>query len=288
MLQLLLSIYLESWYQNEYLPNSTSGSTDAYAPLDDLQCHWTNLPDKERAVDDARCRISECSFGTYRPKKWKYGTLRHTVSACFIKDSFEPDTGDYELFFQLKNIPCWKKIRFFIQRNSLPAFIRRKERQHLPLSQGYALALYCGLKPGEILGLKYDSFNLEAEYGNDLRVRMHGTICPLTGMELTVARTSNTVAENSVFRQQLPYCACSGIFIWWDQGPEDIWMRALFWNILDWPERAPCALVHMEKSRRFPLNTRLKKITQSYGLPRISLGDLRYVSRRSYQKGKTV
>mgnify|MGYP000019513314 FL=1 len=26
----------------------------------------------------------------------------------------------------------------------------------------YALALYCGLKPGEILGLKYDSFDLEA------------------------------------------------------------------------------------------------------------------------------
>ena len=44
--------YLESWYQNEYLPNSTSSSTDAYY-------HWMifnviepNLPDKERAVDD--------------------------------------------------------------------------------------------------------------------------------------------------------------------------------------------------------------------------------------------
>ncbi len=34
--------------------------------------------------------------------------------------------------------------------------------------------------------------------GHDLRAAMHGTICPLTGMELTVARTSNTVAENSV------------------------------------------------------------------------------------------
>ena len=38
----------------------------------------------------------------------------------------------------------------------------------------------------------------KAGFGNDLRAACTETICPLTGMELTVARTSNTVAENSV------------------------------------------------------------------------------------------
>ena len=42
--------------------------------------------------------------------------------------------------------------------------------------------------------------------------------------------------------------------------------------------RRPSALVHHGKVKTLPTpNTRLKKITQSYSLPRISLGDLRYM-----------
>ena len=43
-----------------------------------------------------------------------------------------------------------------------------------------------------------------------------------------------------------------------------------------------------KSQRRFTLNTRLKKITQSYSLPRISWRPEIYVSRRSYQKKNSL
>ena len=62
--------YLESWYQNEYLPNSTSSSTAAYY-------HWMIFNVIEPSLPDTgggRLTISnaeypECSLGTHRPKK---------------------------------------------------------------------------------------------------------------------------------------------------------------------------------------------------------------------------
>ena len=125
--------YLESWYQNEYLPNSTSSSTDAYY-------HWMifnviepNLPDKERAVDDIDAEYLNALLARIDRKNENMAASAYRFLRVFIKDSFEPDTGDYELFFQLKNIPCWKKIRFFIQRNSLPAFYQLQRKTTPPI-----------------------------------------------------------------------------------------------------------------------------------------------------------
>ena len=44
--------YLESWYQNKCLSNSTSSSTAAYYYWMIFNVIEPNLPDKERAVDD--------------------------------------------------------------------------------------------------------------------------------------------------------------------------------------------------------------------------------------------
>ena len=70
--------YLESWYQNEYLPNSTSSSTDAYY-------HWMifnviepNLPDKERAVDDIDAEYLNALLACIN-QKMKIRLLRHTA-----------------------------------------------------------------------------------------------------------------------------------------------------------------------------------------------------------------
>ena len=44
--------YLESWYQNKCLSNSTSSSTAAYYYWMIFNVIEPSLPDKERAVDD--------------------------------------------------------------------------------------------------------------------------------------------------------------------------------------------------------------------------------------------
>ena len=77
-------------------------------------------------------------------------------------DRFEPDTGDYELFFQIKkNILFWKKILSFIHRNSLPAYYQLQRKTTPPTIWNMPGALLRA-ETGEILGLKYDSFDLEA------------------------------------------------------------------------------------------------------------------------------
>ena len=46
--------YLESWYQNEYLPNSTSSSTAAYYYWMIFNVIEPSLPDKERRSEERR------------------------------------------------------------------------------------------------------------------------------------------------------------------------------------------------------------------------------------------
>ena len=193
----------------------------------------------------------------------------------FIKDRFEPDTGDYELFFQNKNILFWKKILSFIHRNSLPAYYQLQRKTTPPLS-GICLALYCGLKPGEILGLKYDSFDLEAGTV---------TICGLHARNYVSADRNG--GDNS---QSLKY---SGRKLRSDSNYRTVPVPEFLFDeirerkylnegiLLKYPglaEEGALCLGPYGKVKTLPtLNTRLKKITQSYGLPRISLGDLRYM-----------
>ena len=124
--------YLESWYQNKCLSNSTSSSTDAYY-------HWMifnviepNLPDKERAVDDIDAEYLNALLARIDRKNENMAASAYRFLRVFIKDSFEPDTGDYELFFQIKK---YSGTAYLL-------FISCKERQHLPLS---------GICPGALL-----------------------------------------------------------------------------------------------------------------------------------------
>ena len=77
--------YLESWYQNEYLPNSTSSSTDAYY-------HWMifnviepSLPDKERAVDDIDAEYLNALLACINQKNENTACFGIPFSACFYK-----------------------------------------------------------------------------------------------------------------------------------------------------------------------------------------------------------
>ena len=83
--------YLESWYQNEYLPNSTSSSTDAYY-------HWMifnviepSLPDKERAVDDIDAEYLNALLARIDRKNENMAVSAYRFLRVFIKDSFEPE-----------------------------------------------------------------------------------------------------------------------------------------------------------------------------------------------------
>ena len=124
--------YLESWYQNEYLPNSTSSSTDAYY-------HWMifnviepNLPDKERAVDDIDAEYLNALLACINQKNENTAASAYRFLRVFIKDRFEPDTGDYELFFQLKKYSVLEKDPSFIHRNSLPAYYQLQRKTTPP------------------------------------------------------------------------------------------------------------------------------------------------------------
>ena len=115
----------------------------------------------------------------------------------FIKDSFEPDTGDYELFFQIKKYSVLEKDPVLYTAEQLTCFLSAAKKDNTSHYLEYALALYCGLKPGEILGLKYDSFDPEA--GTVTICGLHArNMCLLTEMGVIIARISNTVAESSV------------------------------------------------------------------------------------------
>ena len=66
--------YLESWYQNKCLSNSTSSSTAAYYYWMIFNVIEPSLPDKERAVDDIDAEYLNASI-----KKMKIRLLRHTA-----------------------------------------------------------------------------------------------------------------------------------------------------------------------------------------------------------------
>ena len=110
--------YLESWYQNKCLSNSTSIEP--------------SLPDKERAVDDIDAEYLNALLACINQKNENTAASAYRFLRVFIKDRFEPDTGDYELFFQIKNILFWKKILSFIHRNSLPAYYQLQRKTTPP------------------------------------------------------------------------------------------------------------------------------------------------------------
>ncbi len=133
------------------------------------------------------------------------------------------------------------------------------------------------------------SFDLEAGHGNDLRAALHGIMCLLTGMGVIIVRVSNTVAES--FRSDSNYHTVPVPEFLFDEIRERRYLNEGI--LLRYPglaEEGALCLGPYGKVKTLPtLNTRLKKITQSYGLPRISLGDLRYMYLADlYQKGKTV
>lgn len=149
--------YLESWYQNKYLPNSTSNSTDAYY-------HWmifnvieSSLPDKERAVDDINAEYLNALLACINQKNENTAASAYRFLRVFIKDSFEPDTGDYELFFQIKKYSVLEKDPVLYTPEQLTCLLSAAKKDITSHYLEYALALYCGLKLGEILGLKYIS-----------------------------------------------------------------------------------------------------------------------------------
>ena len=124
--------YLESWYQNKCLSNSTSSSTAAYYYWMIFNVIEPSLPDKERAVDDIDAEYLNALLACINQKNENTAASAYRFLRVFIKDRFEPDTGDYELFFQIKNILFWKKILSFIHRNSLPAYYQLQRKTTPP------------------------------------------------------------------------------------------------------------------------------------------------------------
>ena len=154
--------YLESWYQNKCLSNSTSSSTAAYYYWMIFNVIEPSLPDKERAVDDIDAEYLNALLACINQKNENTAASAYRFLRVFIKDRFEPDTGDYELFFQIKKYSVLEKDPVLYTPEQLTCLLSAAKKDNTSHYLEYALALYCGLKPGEILGLKYDSFDLEA------------------------------------------------------------------------------------------------------------------------------
>ena len=268
--------YLESWYQNEYLPNSTSSSTDAYY-------HWMifnviepSLPDKERAVDDIDAEYLNALLACINQKNENTAASAYRFLRVFIKDRFEPDTGDYELFFQIKKYSVLEKDPVLYTPEQLTCLLSAAKKDNTSHYLEYALALYCGLKPGEILGLKYDSFDLEAGTV---------TICGLHARNyMSADRNGGNNSQNLKYsgrklRSDSNYRTVPVPEFLFDEIRERKYLNEGI--LLKYPglaEEGALCLGPYGKVKTLPtLNTRLKKITQSYGLPHISIGDLRYM-----------
>ena len=268
--------YLESWYQNKCLSNSTSSSTAAYYYWMIFNVIEPSLPDKERAVDDIDAEYLNALLACINQKNENTAASAYRFLRVFIKDRFEPDTGDYELFFQIKKYSVLEKDPVLYTPEQLTCLLSAAKKDNTSHYLEYALALYCGLKPGEILGLKYDSFDLEAGTV---------TICGLHARNYVSADRNG--GDNS---QSLKY---SGRKLRSDSNYRTVPVPEFLFDeirerkylnegiLLRYPglaEEGALCLGPYGKVKTLPtLNTRLKKITQSYGLPHISIGDLRYM-----------
>ena len=132
LLQLLLLITWRAGTRTKCLSNSTSSSTAAYYYWMIFNVIEPSLPDKERAVDDIDAEYLNALLACINQKNENTAASAYRFLRVFIKDRFEPDTGDYELFFQIKNILFWKKILSFIHRNSLPAYYQLQRKTTPP------------------------------------------------------------------------------------------------------------------------------------------------------------
>ena len=143
--------YLESWYQNKCLSNSTSSSTAAYYYWMIFNVIEPSLPDKERAVDDIDAEYLNALLACINQKNENTAASAYRFLRVFIKDRFEPDTGDYELFFQIKKYSVLEKDTVLYTPEQLTCLLSAAKKDNTSHYLEYALALYCGLKPGEIL-----------------------------------------------------------------------------------------------------------------------------------------
>ena len=206
-----------------------------------------------------------CCNGGYYAYKLLHSALKHArINNCL------PDMD----FQQIRHYPEPSQNPVFYSPEQLRTFLTAASNSNHYLE--IQLALFCGLTPGEILGLKYDSF--DPETGTV-------TICGLHARNYVSADRNG--GDNS---QSLKY---SGRKLRSDSNYRTVPVPEFLFDeignrrylnegiLLKYPglaEEGALCLGPYGKVKTLPtLNTRLKKITQSYGLPRISLGDLRYM-----------
>lgn len=78
--------YLESWYQNKCLSNSTSSSTAAYYYWMIFNVIEPSLPDKERAVDDIDAEYLNALLACINQKNENTAASAYRFLRVFIKD----------------------------------------------------------------------------------------------------------------------------------------------------------------------------------------------------------
>ena len=86
----------------------------------------------------------------------------HRFLRILITNGLGNKIGNLWLFLDLKNYSAIEKELILYTPEQLSCFLSAAKNDTASHYLEFALALYCGLKAGEILNLKYDSFDLRA------------------------------------------------------------------------------------------------------------------------------
>ena len=263
--------YLEHWYRKIYLPGSTSNSTrmkyywiiyNIILPQSLPDCLFDKIDKKYLDNIEESCD-AYCESAGYFVYKILKKILFSAREEGYLNHHIE----------SLKRYPePIRKIQLY-NRKQLKTFLHAVKNDPYAHFLEYYLALFCGLRPGEILGLKYEDYDAAArilyinkQYTKDdllpgeKRSANEDTYSfkPLRNEEERIFRVSDYITRAL---------------------EERIIQNNQYFQSHPTKEDPECFCLSVRgKIKVLPtLNIRLKKIAEAKGLPAISMFDLRYM-----------
>lgn len=199
----------------------------------------------------------------------------HRFLRILITNGLGNKIGNLWLFLDLKNYSAIEKELILYTPEQLSCFLSAAKNDTASHYLEFALALYCGLKAGEILNLKYDSFDLRA--GTVTVTGMH--IRNYSTNEHYESKAGQEKYSNRKLRGESNYRTLPvPDFLFDEIKCRKSQNERIHKKYPGLAEKDVLCLGPYGKTKTLSaLNTRLKKITQAAGLPGITMGDLRYM-----------
>lgn len=265
--------YLENWYQNEYLPTSTSSSTDSYYHWMIFNIILPSLNNPDISIELVNDRFLDALLDGIAVRNESTAASVYRFLRILLKNGLEMESGNFGTLSKMKEYPAIEKTLILYTPEQMERFLSAVKRDTASHYLEIAMALFCGLKPGEILALRYGNF--DPKEGTVVVNELHTRNYHPANESVWAPRYYNRELRSKSHYRTLPV-------------PEFLFReievrKKLNKHILQkYPEskdvKYALCLGPYGKVKTLPtINTRLKKITLENQLPRISLGDLRYM-----------